>query len=212
MTHDKKVKVKFVEQILNIMLEDIKECIQFINISSEDLVLFEWKPPRSFKSFILDMNIIKENKVSGIFFHINKGNLKIVHIRKHNLIYTIGANELQYQILEALLEYIDKQFNEMFDLDVILSYSNTNPAIFKHFKHELDQIIENFYSLKLVKKVDVLCRVCKTTLPMYVKRSIMESETSFPVPIVYIHKGHAIVTYIDKDFVVRGVELVHINS
>ncbi len=212
MTNDKKVKVKFIEQILNIMLEDIKEYIQFINISSEDLVLFEWKPLRSFKSYILDMNIIKENKVSDIFFHINKGNLKIVHIRKHDLIYTIGANNIQYQILEALLEEIDRQFNEMYDLDVLLSFSNTNPSMFKHFKIQIEQIMENFHSSNLVKKVDVLCRVCKATLPMYVKRSIMESETSFPVPLVYIHKGHAIVTYIDKDFVVRGVELVHINS
>ena len=192
---------------------DIKDQIQFINITGKDLVLFEWKPPRSFKSFILDMNIIKENKVSDIFFHINKGNLKIVHIRKHNLIYSVGASEeVQYQILEALLEEIDKQFNEIYDLDVILSFSTTNAAIFKPFKQEIDQIIENFHSLQLVKKVDVLCRVCKATLPMYIKKSIMESETSFPVPLVYIHKGHAIVTYIDKDFAVRGVELVHINS
>ena len=195
------------------MSMDIKDQIQFINITGEDLVLFEWKPPRSFKSFILDMNIIKENKVSDIFFHINKGNLKIVHIRKHNLIYSVGASkEVQYQILEALLEEIDKQFNEMYDLDVILSFSNTNAAIFKAFKQEIEQIIENFHNLHLVKKVDVLCRVCKATLQMYIKKSIMENETSFPVPLVYIHKGHAIVTYIDQDFVVRGVELVHINS
>jgi len=192
---------------------DIKDQIQFVNITGEDLVLFEWKPPGSFKSFILDMNIIKENKVSDIFFHINKGNLKIVHIRKHNLIYSVGASkEVQYQILEALLEEIDKQFNEMYDLDVILSFSNTNAAIFKAFKQEIEQIIENFHNLHLVKKVDVLCRVCKATLQMYIKKSIMENETSFPVPLVYIHKGHAIVTYIDQDFVVRGVELVHINS
>ena len=195
------------------MSMDIKDQIQFVNITGEDLVLFEWKPPGSFKSFILDMNIIKENKVSDIFFHINKGNLKIVHIRKHNLIYSVGASkEVQYQILEALLEEIDKQFNEMYDLDVILSFSNTNAAIFKPFKQDIEQIIENFHSLHLVKKVDVLCRVCKATLQMYIKKSIMENETSFPVPLVYIHKGHAIVTYIDQDFVVRGVELVHINS
>lgn len=195
------------------MSMDIKDQIQFINITGEDLVLFEWKPPGSFKSFILDMNIIKENKVSDIFFHINKGNLKIVHIRKHNLIYSVGSSkEVQYQILEALLEEIDKQFNEKYDLDVILSFSNTNAAIFKPFKQEIEQIIENFHSLHLVKKVDVLCRVCKATLPMYVKKSIISVAESFPVPLVYIHKGHAIVTYIDQDFVVRGVELVHINS
>ena len=139
--------------------------------------------------------------------------MKIVHIRKHNLIYSVGASkDVQFQVLEALLEEIDKQFNDMYDLDVILSFSNTTPAIFKPFKKEMEQIIDDFQNLQLVKRVDVLCRVCKTTLPMYIKKSIMDNETSFPVPIVYSHKGHTIVTYIDQDFVVRGVELVHMNS
>ena len=191
----------------------IKDHIQFVNISSEDLSLFEWKPPRSFKSFILDLNILKENKVSDIFFHINKGNMKIIHIRKHNLIYSVGASkEVQFQVLEALLEEIDKQFNDTYDLKVILSFSNTNAAIFKPFKQEMEQIIEDFHSLQLVKKVDVYCRVCKATLPMYIKKTIMDSEISFPVPIVYTHKGHAVVTYIDQEFVVRGVELVNMNG
>ena len=192
------------------MSMEIKDHIEFINISSEDLVLLEWKPPRSFKSFILDMNVIKENKVSDIFFHINKGNLKIVHIRKHNLIYTVGSSkEVQFQVLEALLEEIDKQFNEMYDLNVILSYSNTTPAIFKSFNEIISQIILDFPNLNLIKKVDVFCRVCKATLPLYIKKSIKDQETSFPVPVVFTHKGHSIVTYIDQDFVVRGVEVVH---
>jgi len=192
------------------MSMEIKNHIEFVNISSEDLVLLEWKPPRSFKSFILDMNIIKENKVSDIFFHINKGNLKIVHIRKHNLIYTVGSSkEVQFQVLEALLEEIDKQFNEIYDLNVILSYSNTTSAIFKNFNESITQIIDDFPNLNLIKKVDVFCRVCKATLPLYIKKSIKEQETSFPVPVVYTHKGHSIVTYIDQDFVVRGVEVVH---
>ena len=165
---------------------EIKDHIEFINISSEDLVLLEWKPPRSFKSFILDMNVIKENKVSDIFFHINKGNLKIVHIRKHNLIYTVGSSkEVQFQVLEALLEEIDKQFNEMYDLNVILSYSNTTPAIFKSFNEIISQIILDFPNLNLIKKVDVFCRVCKATLPLYIKKSIKDQETSFPVPVVF---------------------------
>ena len=196
--------------IFLIMSREIKDHIEFANISSEDLILLEWKPPRSFKSFILDMNIIKENKVSDIFFHINKGNLKIVHIRKHNLIYTVGSSkEIQFQILEALLEEIDKQFNEIYDINVILSYNNTTPAIFKPFKEKIDRIIEEFPALNLIKKVDVFCRVCKATLPLYIKKSIKDQETTFPVPVVFTHKGHSIVTYIDKDFVVRGVEVVH---
>ena len=195
------------------MVKEIKDHIEFINISSKDLVLLEWKPPKSFKSFILDMNIIKENKTEDIFFHINKGNIKIVHIRKNNLYYTIGSSEeIQFQILEAILEEIDKQFNDIYALDVILSFTNTNPAIFKAFKDNIDYIIDHFPNLGLIKKVNVLCKVCKTTLPMYIKTSIKDHETSFPVPVVFTHKGHSIITYIDEDFVVRGVEVVHITG
>ena len=64
----------------------------------------------------------------------------------------------------------------------------------------------------LIKKVDVFCRVCKKTLLLYVKKSTIEKETSFPVPLVFNHKGHAVVTYIDQNFVVRGVELVNITG
>jgi hypothetical protein len=192
---------------------DIKEHIQFINISSEDLNIIEWKPPRSFKSFILDLNILKEKKVDNIFFHINKGNMKIVHIRKNNLIYSIGSDhEIQYQILEAILEKVDELFHEIYDIDVILSYSNTTSAIFKNFKNEINNLLKNFKELQLVKKVDVFCRVCKATLPLYIKKSIIDEAASFPIPVVYNHKGHAIVTYIDRDFVVRGVEVVSMTG
>ncbi|MBD3342734.1 MAG: hypothetical protein GF353_26795 [Candidatus Lokiarchaeota archaeon] len=187
--------------------------IHFINIASDDLSLFDWKPPRSFKSFLLDLNIVKKNEINDIFFHINKGNMKIVYIRKNNLIYTAGASkEIQYQILEAMLEYLDQRFNEIYDVNTILSYGNTNAAIFKAFKSEVEEMFENFKELDLIKKVSVFCRGCNKTLPLFIKKSVINTATSFPVPIVYNHSGHAIVCYVDKNFVVRGVELVNITG
>ena len=38
---------------------------------------------------------------------------------------------------------------------------------------------------------------------------MIEQADSFPVPIVYHHEGHATLCYIDKNFEVRGVELVN---
>ena len=88
--------------------KNIVEFLEFINISNEKFTLFEWKPERSFRRFDLDLNIIKENPINHIFFHRDKGNMKLVYIRKHNLIYTVGASPaVQYQLLEALLEYVD---------------------------------------------------------------------------------------------------------
>ena len=184
--------------------------IRLANLAKQhDFSLFEWKPPESFKNYILDLNIVKENTENDIFFHINKGNMKIVYIRKNNLLYTIGAeNEVQFQILEALIEYIDKRFHEVFAVDVILSYENVNPIAFKNFKDEMDQIIENIDALNILRPVDVFCRICKRKLSLHLKKSLIEEATSHPVPIVFTHEGHAIVCYIDQNFVVRGVEFV----
>ena len=193
------------------MIKNIQTKLHFINISKEEMTLFEWRHPQSFKSYILDVNIVKENTAQDIFFHLNKGNMKLVYIRKGILLYTIGSDQdVQFQILEALLEHIDKKFHEIWDIEVIFSYGNVSSNIFKDFTTHVNEIIENVD--ELIQKVDVYCRVCKKTLPLYVKKSIIENAISFPVPLVMTHRGHALVTYIDQNFVVRGVELVNITG
>ncbi len=101
---------------------NIGEFLEFINISNDEFTLFEWKPEKSFRRFDLDLNIVKENPISEIFFHKDKGNMKIVHIRKNSLIYTVGSNiKVQFQLLEALLEHVSFKFHDTYDIDVILS-------------------------------------------------------------------------------------------
>jgi len=193
--------------------EKIFENLEFINISTNKFEIFEWKPSRSYKSFILDLNIVKENPMSDIFFHMDKGNMKIVHIRKKNLIYSAGSNkEVQFQLLEALIEQVSKVFNATYDIEVILSYGNFSTTIFNSFKEEVDKVIKNFEKFDLVKIINVPCMVCDKVLPLIVKKSFIENAESYPVPIVYIHEGHAILCFIDKNFDVRGVELVNITG
>jgi len=193
--------------------KNIAEFLEFINISNEKFTLFEWKPERSFRRFDLDLNIIKENPISDIFFHRDKGNMKIVYIRKNNLIYTVGASPaVQYQLLEALLEYIDLKFNETYDVGTILSYGEISPGSFNEFKGIIENIIINFADLELVKRIQVECSVCNTVLPLFVKKSFIENAESYPVPIVYNHKGHAILCFIDKNYDHRGIELVNITG
>ena len=142
------------------------------------MTLFEWKHPRSFKSYILDVNIVKENTTKDIYFHLNKGNMKLVYIRKGSLLYTIGSDQdVQFQILEALLEHINKKFHEIWDIDVISSYGNVSSNIFKDFTTHVNEIIEN--ADDLIKKVDVYCRVCKKTLPLYVKKVLLRKQFLF---------------------------------
>ena len=193
--------------------KNIGEFLEFINISNEKFTLFEWKPPGSMRRFDLDLNIVKENPISDIFFQKDKGNMKIVYIRINNLLYTVGASpEVQYQLLEALLEYVDLKFNEMYDVDVILSYGDFSPGLFNGFKDQIEYIIKDFADLDLVKRIMVECRVCNTVLPLFVKKSVIENAESHPVPIVFSHKGHAILCFIDRNYQHRGIELVSLTG
>ncbi|MBN1802968.1 MAG: hypothetical protein JW891_15775 [Candidatus Lokiarchaeota archaeon] len=188
--------------------------ISFINISHGDSTLFEYKPPASFKSFSLDLNVIKQNKINDIFFHLNRGNSKIVYIRKDNLVYSIATEveKIQFQVLEAIIEQVIKEFNATFEIDIILSYSTISPSIFTAFKDEVVKILVDFDSLELIKKVAVFCRICDTTHFIHVKRSFIDNKDAYPIPLVYTHLGHSIMCYIDKNYQVRGVELVHITG
>jgi len=188
--------------------------ISFLNISHGDSTLYEYKSPNSYKNYSLDLKIIRKNKRDAIFFHIHRGNLKIVHLKQNNLFYSIGTEtlDIQFQTLEAIIEIIIKTFLETFAVETILSYGNVSSSIFNSFKENVVKILANFSSLDLIKKVDVICRVCEKQLPLFVRKSLITNAESYPVPLVYTHKGHSIVCYIDKQFNVRGVELVHITG
>jgi len=187
--------------------------LEFLNISTEKFTLFEWKPPRSFKSYVLDLNIVKQNPKSNIFFHIFRGNVKIVHIKIDDLIYTAGSTgNIQYQLLEALIEQVAQDFNIIYDVKYILSYGNFDSSIFRDFRDGVTKIIQNFDDLKLVRIINVHCMVCDKVLPLIVKKSFIDNAESYPAPLVYMHEGHSILCFIDKNYDIRGVELVNISG
>jgi hypothetical protein len=139
--------------------------------------------------------------------------MKIVHIRLKNLIYTAGSNnEVQFQLLEALIEQVSVVFNEIYDIESYIKYDNFSTSMFSSFKEEIDKIISNFNSLNCVRDLKVPCMVCNGILIVIVKRSFIEDAESYPVPLVYNHKGHAILCFIDKNYDIRGVELVNVTG
>ena len=194
--------------------KNILKELEFINISTEEFTIFEWKPARSYKSFILDLNILKQNPPpTDIFFHMNRGNLKIAYTRYGDFIYSAGSNiDMQFQLLEALIEEVYRLFTEIYAVEQILKYGNFSPAIFANFKTQVDDLIANFENLGLVKVINVPCSACSTILPLIIKKSFIKNAESYPVPIVYTHKGHAILVFIDMNYNVRGVELVNMTG
>ena len=184
----------------------IKRDLKFVSISNDKISIVEWKAPGSFKSYVLDMHTIRENKVNDVFFQLNKGGMKILYVRKDDVIFVIGAqNGIQQQILETLLECIIEKFHERNDIISKLSIKNITSDAFTSFKYDIEDVIETFGDLELVKTVSVQCKVCKSVFPLTIKKNIIEKAASFPVHVVCVHNGHGIICYIDKDFKVRGV-------
>ena len=191
----------------------IQRDLKFINISNEKILLIEWKSPGSFKNYVLDMHTVRENKINDFFFHINKLGMKIVYIRKQGIMFTIGAEDsVQYQLLEAILEYIIEKFYEREELVSKLHIKNITSDAFKSFKYDIEDIIEKFAQLDLVKTVEVPCKICNDHFTLIVKKSIIENSENYPVYVVSIHNGHPIVIYVDKNFNVRGTGRVNFTG
>ncbi len=100
----------------------------------------------------------------------------------------------------------------MFDLSVILSFENVSPNVFNSFNTEIEKILNHLKDLDLVAIINARCRVCNKILPVYLKKSFIENSQDYPVPLVYSHEGHAILIFIDKDFKIRGTELVNLTG
>jgi len=139
--------------------------------------------------------------------------MKIVHIRINNLIYTAGSNnKVQFQLLEALIEKVSLEFNVKYDIESYISYGNFSTTMVNSFNKNIEDIIAGFNNFDIVKELKVPCMVCNTVLPIIVKKSFIENAESYPVPLVYMHKGHSILCFIDKNYDIRGVELVNITG
>ncbi|GAG12244.1 unnamed protein product, partial [marine sediment metagenome] len=117
-----------------------------------------------------------------------------------------------FQLLEAIIEEVSIEFNKKYAVDYILSYENFSPGTFNKFEIEIDNMLANFEGLDLIKVINIPCMVCNVIKPLIVKKSFIKDAESYPVPIVYTHDGHAVLCFIDKNFDVRGVELVHITG
>ena len=47
---------------------------------------------------------------------------------------------------------------------------------------------------------------------VYVRKSLIENAKDYPVALVFMHRGHGTLIYIDANFKVRGTENVAITG
>ncbi len=191
---------------------DISNLIYFIHFGTKEYIYFSWKSKIRPKAFIFDYAIARDTTISDIFFHLNKGDIKIAYIKKNDLVFIIGADRsVQFQILEALLENLSEKFNEIYG-DVLKEiFEIGTEDFFKDFITKIEQSIKTIPS-QIGKIINTHCRVCNKYVNIYVKNSLIEDAEDYPVTLVYNHGGHSLLLYIDADFKVRGAEIVAITG
>ena len=185
---------------------DLRKEVKFVNLSDEDQSLFDWKSSGSFINYNLDLNQIRKNDIREYYFSIIKGDYKIIYLKKKELYFVIGVNiNLQRQLCEALLDAIISNFNESYDFDKIMSYGSFDSSLLKDFSNHVEEILDNFGELDLVKRVRISCTVCVKGFSIVIKRKTIEKAPHYPVPVVCTHLDHDLLVYIDKNYNVRGM-------
>lgn len=175
--------------------------------------IYQWSQSgKSITGFTLDLlkaqdMIQKEN----IFYHLERPDRKLCGLLFKDRIYLIGSErETQSQLLEAVIEEIINKFAEFykFKLD---SYEGAFVSEFRDFDGTISTILDHLKDI--VNVVMAYCDACGFSIHIIVKKSLFEkAENSYPIPLVYNHKGHAILIYLDRQYHVRASEIVDLSS
>lgn len=198
------------------LYDTIPRKVYFINVSKEQNNIFSWKSEFSTKHHIFDIKYTENANIKrkDLFFHINKGDIKIIYLKssKNNLIFILGADvDIQFQILEALLEYLIEQFFKKFGT-VLVDFGTGSNKIFQDYSAIIEETLKSFQKLNLVTFTNIFCPVCKMNHLIAIKKSLSETAKGGNIPLVYYHDGITLLLYIDNNFVVRGVEIVSISG
>jgi hypothetical protein len=175
--------------------------------------LYSWNKTSSARSrFTLDILKAKDlAQKENIFYHIERQDRKICFMLFQNFIYIIGSEiHTQFQLLEAIIEEASQDFAEFYKNKIKqrdTSYLDENRDFDKRFEHIIGDL-NHIVSLVLAH-----CDACGETIKIIAKNSILNKPDQYiPVPLVFTHKGHSLLIYLDKNFSVRGTEIVDVSS
>ncbi len=185
------------------------EHIFFVDIGEVNTDLFKWKKPNSVL-FRMDIIAARAEANEDYFRRQERSNVRIMFIKKNNLVFTIASDEsIQFQLLEALLERIMDEFLENYGM---FTFSITGLSnLFEGFQEVVLKLFETVQHER-VTWVLVPCKLCKISHAMCINKTLIEKAPSFPISIVYLHKGIGLTVYLDAHMKVRGVEPVTITG
>jgi len=175
--------------------------------------LYQWSKIGGSKSnFALDiLNAKNLAEKEGVFYHLERPDRKVCFFLFKNMFYLVGSdNAIQFQLLEAIIEETSQEFSSYYQNKL-----EQRKAGFAYEHKEFDKKFEYIIGgLKhIVTIIFAPCSVCGKTINIIAKNSIINRpEQRMPLPLVYTHKGHSLLIYIDSHFQVRGSEIVDISS
>ena len=174
--------------------------------------LYQWgKSGTSLSTFTLDILKAQDMaKTEDIFYHLERPNRKLSFILKKDMIYIVGSDtETQSQLLEAVLEETIKGFTEFYH-QKLNSYVGGFVSEYREFDKIFLRTLDTLNDI--VKIVMAPCKACGSPTNVIVKKSIFEKpHKSYPIPLVFCHKGHALLIYLDQHYQVRASEIVDMN-
>ncbi|MBN2156982.1 MAG: hypothetical protein JW776_13140 [Candidatus Lokiarchaeota archaeon] len=178
----------------------------------EDLYL--WTRASASKSrFTIDVLKAKElARKDGIFYHIEHQDRKLCFFLFEKMLYLVGSeNDVQFQLLEAIIEETSQEFFAFYK-NKLEHYEGGFISDYKDFDNRFLYIIGDLKHIVTV--VIAPCAVCGKSIGIIAKNSLINRfpEQRIPVPLVFTHQGHSLLIYLDKQFNVRGSEIVDISS
>jgi hypothetical protein len=193
---------------VEINILDLIQCVD-IGIDSNTDVIRYLKPG----SQVFRMDIIAARASATKYFQkIEKSHSRTAFIKNGLLTFLISAEEgAQYQLLEAILEYVIEEFNRIYGNMNFETMSGGVSTIFAGFESIIPGLFEKTQKER-VKLLKANCRTCNCDFEVYVKKTLVEKGSNFPVSIVFLHKNHGMIIYIDANFKVRGAEITEITA
>lgn len=189
--------------------------IFFFNVGrykSDSDSYLEWKSPQYQKSSFFDVKLTRNAPEQNIFYTITKIDLKIVYYVQEDVVFSIGADsEVQTQLLEALVEHLIKLFFDAYDKALLNTCYGDSFSIFSGFNSIIRDTFKNYEKLDLFKTALTSCKGCGKNILIVIKKSLIQNSSKPTTPLVIIHSGHALLTYIDLQYKVRGAELVNVS-
>ncbi|WP_457557289.1 hypothetical protein [Candidatus Harpocratesius sp.] len=191
--------------------EHLQNSILCIDIGLDTNTNFvRWTSPTT-NVFPMDIEAARKMAKEKFFLHIEKPNRRMVFIKDRGIIFFIMAEvEIQYQMMEAILEECIEQFFNSYGA-IYQNFFSGMTSIFEGFKTTMNSNIENAQKNR-IKWIQSKCPVCQENYYVCVRKTLIENASSFPVSIVFQHGGHGLLIYLDAKFHTRGSEVVEITG